>query len=146
MAPNLQGDIHDYGREFGQCLLVESLHVYRKIQGGEKLAFDIADRRFFLRTLPAKMCISECPAPSPTFEPQAPYVVAIVALDERLHLMTNIAEYSPAGVGKRDRATVRFRANYETTLPARTRHEAAPRSKNETRGGYKCPYDPSLQD
>ncbi len=57
-------------------------------------------------------------APSPAFESQVPYIVAIVALDEGPHLMTNIVECDPDRVRIGDRVSVRFLdVDNETTLP-----------------------------
>lgn len=57
-------------------------------------------------------------APSPAFEPQVPYVVAIVALDEGPHLMTNIVGRGAGTVKVGDRVEVDFMdLNDETGLP-----------------------------
>lgn len=48
-------------------------------------------------------------APSPAFEADVPYVVAIVALDEGPHLMTNIVGAEPASVRIGQRVKVEYR-------------------------------------
>lgn len=69
-------------------------------------------------------------APSPAFESQVPYVVAIVALDEGPHLMTNIVGCNPDEVRISDRVSVAFLdVDNETTLPVFTREKAAPALK-----------------
>jgi len=47
-------------------------------------------------------------APSPAFEPEVPYVVAIVELDEGPHLMTNLVGCEPAAA----RIGMRVRVDY----------------------------------
>jgi uncharacterized OB-fold protein len=47
-------------------------------------------------------------APSPAFEKMVPYCVAIVALDEGPHLMTDIVETDPEQVRIGARASVRY--------------------------------------
>lgn len=49
-------------------------------------------------------------APSPAFEADVPYVVAVVQLDEGPHLMTNLVEIAPEAVRIGQRVQVRFRA------------------------------------
>jgi uncharacterized OB-fold protein len=57
-------------------------------------------------------------APSPGFEPQVPYVVAIVALDEGPHLMANIVGAEANAIQIGDRVKVDFLdLNDETGLP-----------------------------
>jgi uncharacterized OB-fold protein len=57
-------------------------------------------------------------APSPAFEQQIPYVVAIVALDEGPHLMTNIIDASVDTVRIGDRVVVDFvDVDEQTALP-----------------------------
>ena len=56
-------------------------------------------------------------APSPAFEAQVPYVVAIVALDEGPHLMTNIVDCDPDQVRIGDRVSVSFLDVEDASLP-----------------------------
>jgi uncharacterized OB-fold protein len=56
-------------------------------------------------------------APSPAFEAQVPYVVAIVALDEGPHLMTNIVDCDPDQVRIGDRVSVSFLDVEDACLP-----------------------------
>lgn len=48
-------------------------------------------------------------APSPAFEPDVPYVVAIIALDEGPHLMSNIVGADPATIRIGQQVSVQFR-------------------------------------
>lgn len=57
-------------------------------------------------------------APSKSFAPEVPYVVAVVALDEGPHLMTRLTQIAPDDVRIGLRVTVDFRRmDDETTLP-----------------------------
>jgi len=57
-------------------------------------------------------------APSPAFESHVPYVVAIVALDEGPHLMTNIVDCDPDQVRISDRVRVTFLDVEDASQPA----------------------------
>lgn len=48
-------------------------------------------------------------APSPAFEAEVPYVVAVVALDEGPHLMSNIVNVAPDAVRVGQRVRVSFK-------------------------------------
>jgi uncharacterized OB-fold protein len=49
-------------------------------------------------------------APSPAFEADVPYVVAVIQLDEGPHLMTNLLDITPEAVRIGQRVRVAFRA------------------------------------
>jgi uncharacterized OB-fold protein len=55
--------------------------------------------------------------PSAAFEPLVPYVVAIVALDEGPHLMTNVVDCDPDQVRIGDRVKVRYLDIDDASLP-----------------------------
>ncbi len=63
-------------------------------------------------------------APSKGFAPEVPYVVAVVALDEGLHLMTRLMQVVPDDVSIGMRVEVDFRRmDDDTTLPVFRRAE-----------------------
>ena len=64
-------------------------------------------------------------APQPGFDP--PYVLAVVDLDERLELMTNLVGVSPDDVRIGQRVRVEWRSFGDITLPMFTPDEEAPR-------------------
>lgn len=108
---------HEHRLDIPQCLACMNVHFYPRARcpycgSGDLTWISCSGKGHVYSYTIVKR------APSDAFEPLVPYVVAIVALDEGPHLMTNIVDCDPNNLKIDNRVQVRFfDINDKTTLP-----------------------------